>query len=136
MFKAKTTFSYIYAGWIIALIGILISLYYGEAQGYTPCRLCWLQRTALFPLAILFPCIFLTRNAQAIWFTIPFSAGGGIVAMIQTFSRGSYCGKDQICSIPKDVSGNLAIFGLIGFAIIFLLTALNLLANYQSSRDL
>jgi disulfide bond formation protein DsbB len=43
----------LYFAWLVSLIGLLVSLYYGEVLSYEPCRLCWYQRIALFPLAIL-----------------------------------------------------------------------------------
>lgn len=43
----------LYFAWLISLLGLLVSLYYGEVLKMEPCRLCWYQRIALFPLAIL-----------------------------------------------------------------------------------
>lgn len=42
--------------WIIALVtigGVFITLLYSEVFGFVPCSLCWLQRIALYPQAML-----------------------------------------------------------------------------------
>ncbi|HWH31815.1 MAG TPA: disulfide bond formation protein B [Egibacteraceae bacterium] len=36
----------------IALVATGGSLYYSEIAGFPPCRLCWLQRGAMYPLAV------------------------------------------------------------------------------------
>ncbi len=43
----------LYFAWLISLGGFLLSLYFGEVLNLEPCRLCWYQRIALFPLALL-----------------------------------------------------------------------------------
>lgn len=39
--------------WVIALVSTLGSLYYQYVVGLEPCMQCWLQRIAIFPLAII-----------------------------------------------------------------------------------
>lgn len=39
--------------WVIALVSTLGSLYYQYVVGLEPCMQCWLQRIAIFPLAIM-----------------------------------------------------------------------------------
>jgi disulfide bond formation protein DsbB len=43
----------LYLCWLIALAGTGVSLYYSEIALWEPCALCWYQRIALFPLAVL-----------------------------------------------------------------------------------
>jgi disulfide bond formation protein DsbB len=45
-----------YVWWIIIVTsvgGVATSLLYSEVFGFVPCSLCWLQRTALYPQALL-----------------------------------------------------------------------------------
>ena len=44
---------FLYLAWLISLIGFCVSIYFGEILELEPCRLCWYQRIALFPLALL-----------------------------------------------------------------------------------
>ena len=39
--------------WLIALVSTLGALFLGEVMGRTPCVLCWYQRIAMFPLAVV-----------------------------------------------------------------------------------
>ncbi|MGL4404673.1 MAG: disulfide bond formation protein B [Notoacmeibacter sp.] len=39
--------------WLIALFATLAALFIGEILGQTPCLLCWYQRIAMFPLAVI-----------------------------------------------------------------------------------
>ncbi len=43
----------LYFAWVVTLIGLFVSLYFGEILKVEPCRLCWYQRCCLFPLTIL-----------------------------------------------------------------------------------
>ena len=45
----------------IAFVATTGSLYYSEVAGYVPCTLCWAQRAAMYPLAVLLPVLALTR---------------------------------------------------------------------------
>ncbi len=38
--------------WVVALAGVLMSLFYSVVDLKEPCSLCWYQRIALFPLAV------------------------------------------------------------------------------------
>jgi disulfide bond formation protein DsbB len=38
---------------VIALVATLGSLYYSEVADFLPCRLCWFQRIAMYPLAVV-----------------------------------------------------------------------------------
>lgn len=37
----------------VAAAGVVVSLYYSEIAGYEPCLLCWWQRIAMYPIALL-----------------------------------------------------------------------------------
>jgi disulfide bond formation protein DsbB len=39
--------------WSVALVATLGSLYYSEVANYTPCKLCWFQRIAMYPQSIV-----------------------------------------------------------------------------------
>src|SRR4029077_16808571 len=38
---------------IVALLAMVGSLYFSEAAHFEPCRLCWYQRIAMYPLAVI-----------------------------------------------------------------------------------
>jgi len=39
--------------WIVAAVATLGSLYYSEVAHFLPCKLCWYQRIAMYPLAVV-----------------------------------------------------------------------------------
>ncbi len=39
--------------WFVALVSMLGSLYYSEIAHFAPCNLCWYQRIAVYPLAVI-----------------------------------------------------------------------------------
>jgi disulfide bond formation protein DsbB len=39
--------------WFVAFLATAGSLYFSEVAGFEPCRLCWYQRIAMYPLVIL-----------------------------------------------------------------------------------
>src|SRR3989338_4340198 len=41
-------------GFIISLIATIGSLYFSEIAKYDPCKLCWIQRIFMYPLALIF----------------------------------------------------------------------------------
>ena len=43
----------IWIAWVVALAATLGSLFFSEIADFIPCRLCWFQRIAMYPLAVL-----------------------------------------------------------------------------------
>lgn len=39
--------------WLVSVVATLGSLYYSEVRYFLPCELCWFQRIAMYPLAII-----------------------------------------------------------------------------------
>jgi disulfide bond formation protein DsbB len=39
---------------VVALVATFGSLFFSEVLGYPPCLLCWYQRIAMYPLAVIF----------------------------------------------------------------------------------
>lgn len=69
--------------WLIACCACSVSLYYGEILNIEPCRLCWYQRIALFPLAMILG-IGLYRGDRSLFFyALPLAAAGALAALYQ-----------------------------------------------------
>jgi disulfide bond formation protein DsbB len=39
--------------WVVAMLATVGSLYFSEIAHYDPCRLCWYQRIAMYPLVVI-----------------------------------------------------------------------------------
>lgn len=95
----------LYFAWVIALAGSIFSLYYGEILHIEPCRLCWYQRVALFPLAFMLGVAIYREDRAVFFYALPLSLFGGLIALYQALSihfpflQGTLeCGKE--CAKP------------------------------------
>lgn len=83
----------------------LASLTYEFGFGYAPCLLCWYQRMAIFPLAILLLTAHITKSALLRTQTIILSTAGLLVALFHNYldifpSSGlDTCGEGPSCLI-------------------------------------
>lgn len=68
-------------GLVISLGAIVLSLFYSNIVGYPPCELCWYQRIAIYPQAILFFLANKTRDVRVFTYTGVFSVIGIIIAL-------------------------------------------------------
>ena len=68
-------------GFIISLGGVLGSLVYSEIIGFEPCRLCWYQRIALFPIALLSGIAIIKKHNCITLYGLMLSVIGGIIAL-------------------------------------------------------
>lgn len=70
----------LYAVLIIAVAGMLGSLYFGEVMGLAPCLLCWYQRIALYPIVAIMLVGIISKDAKAALYALPFSIIGFVIA--------------------------------------------------------
>jgi len=69
----------------VATTCMLGSLYFSEIVNYKPCRLCWFQRSMMYPLAIIL-IITLIRRTKSIWkITVPLAVIGGSISTYHWF---------------------------------------------------
>ena len=54
----------LWIAWVVAAIAVAGSLYYSEVADFVPCRLCWFQRIAMYPLAVVLLAAALRRDAR------------------------------------------------------------------------
>ena len=70
--------------WLAALIaGVAMvgSLYFSESAGFVPCRWCWFQRVAMYPLAVIL-LIAAVRGDRAVrWYVVPVAAIGACISI-------------------------------------------------------
>ena len=84
-FPANTLFKKILAissefglqlAFVVALGSTLASLFYSEIAGYYPCPLCWYQRIAMYPLAIVLGVALWKSDLSVSKYVIPISVIG------------------------------------------------------------
>lgn len=70
----------------IAWLGVIGSLYYSEIAGWVPCDLCWWQRIALYPTAILLALAVLRGEARRLSpYAATLASVGALVAAYQIY---------------------------------------------------
>lgn len=87
------------------------SLYFSEVAGFVPCELCWYQRIAMYPLAVIVPIAAARRDATADIYVRVIAGVGLLIALyhvqLQAFpSQGSFCTAAAPCTAsPLEVLG-------------------------------
>jgi disulfide bond formation protein DsbB len=91
--------------WVVAVVTTLGSLYMSEVAHFTPCALCWYQRIAMYPLALMLGIATFRRDPSIRLYVIAQCAVGGVIALyhsyIQAFppDRGtSFCTTEAPCT--------------------------------------
>lgn len=91
----------IYLAWVLCLAGSMTSLYFSELRHIEPCRFCWFQRIALFPLAIQLGIFAYRSDGSAAIYGIPLCFVGFIAALLQSinlvFDIQVLCGPGVSC---------------------------------------
>jgi disulfide bond formation protein DsbB len=104
----------LYFAWLISLLGLLLSLFFGEVLKWEMCRLCWYQRIALFPLALLLGIAAYRNDRRIIPYALVLCTAGGLFALYQVLEqRFPILRTSAICGYTHDCSKN--IFELFGF---------------------
>jgi disulfide bond formation protein DsbB len=66
---------------VVALLATLGSLYFSEVAGFEPCKLCWYQRIAMYPLPILLAVAVFRRDVDVRWYVIPIATLGAFISV-------------------------------------------------------
>lgn len=93
------------AAWIVAVVCMSGSLWFSEVAGYTPCRLCWLQRACMYPLVVVLAVAGLGHERWARYLGLALAAVGACIAgyhiLVERFPslEGSTCDPKVPCSL-------------------------------------
>jgi disulfide bond formation protein DsbB len=66
--------------WVVAFLATAGSLYFSEVAGFEPCRLCWYQRIAMYPLVVILAIAAARRERAGAWYAIGMALVGAIVS--------------------------------------------------------
>jgi len=90
--------------WAVATTCTLGSLYLSEVAHFPPCDLCWYQRIAMYPLAVLLGVAALRRDTSIRWYSVPVAGIGLAISvyhyLLERFpdSVASACSADVPCT--------------------------------------
>lgn len=91
--------------WIVAAVATAGSLYYSEVAGFIPCQLCWYQRIAMYPQALLLAIAAFRRDIGIRRYLIPLSAAGALISIyhyqLERFPSQTHvaCSADASCTV-------------------------------------
>lgn len=94
----------LWLGWLVAVVAMVGSLIYSEVIHFIPCRLCWFQRIAMYPLAIVLLVGALRREAIVRYYALPLSLIGLAISiwhyLVQVYPslEGGACDPTNPCS--------------------------------------
>jgi disulfide bond formation protein DsbB len=66
----------IWLAWLVALVATVGSLIYSEVIHFVPCRLCWYQRIAMYPLSFVLLVGAIRREAVVKYYGLPLALVG------------------------------------------------------------
>jgi len=130
----------LYLAWVLALIGTLGSLYFGEIMNLPICTLCWFQRIFLFPLVWILGVAAFVHDHRVRIYAAPLAFIGILFTLpqiLQSFFPMMFatplCGVNTICGESPLIFGfiSLSWMSFILFVLIFIFL---LLAGRQEPR--
>ncbi len=88
---------------LVAVAATAGSLYFSEVAGFVPCELCWYQRIAMYPMALILPLAVLRRDRQITNYAFVLAGAGFLISAshieAQLFpERSNSCALDDPCS--------------------------------------
>lgn len=133
----------IWLAWLVALVATVGSLIYSEVVHFVPCRLCWFQRIAMYPMAIVLLVGAIRRDFQAKFYALPLALIGlGISVyhyLLQRFPNleaTSACDPNNPCSlIFVNIFGFISIPFMAGAGFIVIAVLLGFYVNKNSIQQ-
>lgn len=132
----------LFGAWVIALVASLGAIFIGEILGQDPCNLCWYQRIAMFPLAIILGLACLYNDFSIRRYALPLTIIGSAIALWHTLL---YVGLISEAIVPCSVDGpsctgaNMTVLGWIPLPAVslacFVLVTLLLIVNPENNED-
>ena len=135
----------LWLAFMVAATCTLGSLYFSEIADFVPCKLCWFQRIAMYPLAVILLVAAIRRDRGVRWYVLPLAAiGAGIAAYHYLIEW-----RPELDSGSCDLFGpsctdvwfrefgfvSLALMALVGFVSILALLFVPIPATLEESED-
>ncbi len=94
----------IWMAWVVAFVCTAGSLIYSEVIHFVPCRLCWYQRIAMYPLSIILFVGAIRREALVKFYALPLALAGLAISIyhyliqVNPSLEGGACDPTNPCS--------------------------------------
>ncbi len=132
----------VWLAWGVAAVATLGSLYFSEIADYIPCRLCWYQRIAMYPLAIVLLVGALLRDRRVTLYAAAFPLIGAAISIYHIYievnpeAESAACRAGVPCStrwIDEFGYVTIPVMALSGFALIGTLLVLASIAGRRAA---
>ncbi len=130
----------VWLAWIVALGATVGSLYFSEVANFNPCRFCWFQRIAMYPLTVILLVGALRKDPNVRWYAAPLAIIGALISgwhsLIEwrpSLDNGECEFQGPSCTFVwfREFGFSLANMALIGFLTILIL----LLVRFPARLD-
>jgi disulfide bond formation protein DsbB len=136
--------SAVWLAWIVALAATVGSLYFSEVANFNPCRLCWFQRIAMYPLAVILLVGALRKDPGVRWYAVPLAAIGAAISAWHSLIEWRPALDSGACEFQgpsctfvwfREFGLSLANMALIGFLTILILLLVRVRARMATPVD-
>ena len=95
----------LWVAWAVAAVATGGSLFFSEYSDFVPCRLCWFQRIAMYPLAVLLLVAAIRRDARGgAVYALPFPVAGAIVSIYHVYIEHNPEAESAACKVAAPCS--------------------------------
>jgi disulfide bond formation protein DsbB len=83
----------------VAGVSTLGSLYFSEVANFVPCRLCWFQRIAMYPLSVIALVALIRRDVAARWYLLPLAGIGAVISTYHYLIEWGVLNDSESCAL-------------------------------------
>jgi disulfide bond formation protein DsbB len=107
--------SALWLAFVVALVATLGSLFLSEYSDFIPCRLCWFQRIAMYPLVVVLLGAAIRRDVRgAVFYGLPLAVIGGVVAVWHLYIEANPEAESAACKVGAPCSTKwIDVFGYV-----------------------
>jgi disulfide bond formation protein DsbB len=129
--RATVAGAELWVAWAVAAVATAGSLFFSEYADFVPCRLCWFQRIAMYPLAVLLLIAAIRGDRRAgPLYALPFPVAGALVSIYHVYIEYNPEAESASCKVSAPCSlrwieelgyVTIPVLALTAFAAIFVL---------------
>jgi disulfide bond formation protein DsbB len=103
--RATLLGSELWLAWVVALVATFGSLWYSEIADFVPCRLCWMQRIAMYPMAAILLVAAIRRDLRGgVLYAAIFPVAGSIIAAYHLYIEANPDKESAACKVSAPCS--------------------------------
>jgi disulfide bond formation protein DsbB len=134
----------VWIAWIVAVGATVGSLYFSEVANFNPCRFCWFQRIAMYPLSVILLVGALRKDPNVRWYAAPLAIIGALISgwhsLIEwrpSLDNGECEFQGPSCTFVwfREFGFSLANMALIGFLTILILLLVRFPTRLDAAAD-